>query len=133
MRTAGRTAVVVAILGLASGSIVTGLLTGAVEPEVADALGFAVSTPAGIALITYFADEFDFDRYFGERRPLGLLTDLGFGIFAAAVAGLFTTLVAGTVLSAGLALNAVSGIVGFIGGIAAFFSTASEYVDFDQS
>lgn len=131
MRTSGRTAAAVAIVGLVLGSIVTELLTGAVEREIADSIGFAVSTPAGIALITYLADEFDFDRYFGERRLLGLVTDLLFAIFAAAVAGLFGTLIAGNVLSAGLLLSSISGIIGFIGGIAAFFSTASGYVTLD--
>lgn len=132
MRSPRLTAVLVAAVGFVAGSAVTAGLTDAVDPEIADTFGFAVSTPTGLVLLTYIADEFEFDRYFGERRPLGMVTDFSFSIMAAAVAGLFGTVALLGVLSPGLLLNSISGVIGFVGGIAAFFYTTREFLQLDE-
>lgn len=133
MFTPRRTAILIAIVSLFLSSVLTeGLLTpDASEQQRAfvDALGFSVTTPAGLVVLLYVADEFEFYEYFEQRPGVAIAGDFVLTVLGAAVASLFATAVLLEFVSRGFLLTTTTGLAGFFGATGIFFFRTWSYLN----
>lgn len=124
-------AVVVGIGAMVIGTVLTEWLAAtATDPAAqaqAEMIGFAVSTPAGLVLLTYVADEFDFDGYFGGRGAAQMFGDFILTILGGGVVGLVVTTVGLGTLGPGLGLYIATGICTFAAAFGVFYFQTRSY------
>lgn len=119
------------VLGSAFMEVVTASANEEEAREFVEAMGFAISTPAGLIVLGFIADEFDFDRYFEERGGPGMAGDFLLAVLGGAAVGLVGTAVVTGLTDSSLVLFVVSGFVVFGTAFAVFAARTKAYFDLD--
>lgn len=131
-----RVAVVIGVLALVFGWAflqTMGLRTAAEGLPYVDTVSFALSTPAGLVLLTYLTDVFEFDRYYGERSAAALFGDFFLTVLAAAAVGIPVTALVLGVTDARQVLFVAASFATFVGGFAFFYWRTSEFFTWESA
>ena len=124
--------------GLIAGMIANGLLVSMSATPAATAyaetLGFAVTIPAWLVILTYAMSGFDFPGYYGTHSKTGLAGDIGLAILAAGAAGLVGTGLIVETLGPGLIADVIAGITTLGAAFTVFiFRTGAYQAGVDES